>query len=249
MLKYFFRHTLKQLKRVRSEANLTNPSTLPHFKCTTQLSRFVSAEGCYSCVVVASSIAASLDLRVKITPLLLSDHSNAPVWWFRGSLIRCLPRLNSNIELCGEVVKAWHAHRNGVGRLLSAMPIDAAYRQANVVRDCFDMRWICRSAPGAALHALPGDLKPGQPASLRVTDAVQLHAREYEPLPEATLIATPSTYTRNDTEIVESPAFHFRKWIDRGRWRSVPFGSRTCRSPLSFVIGESGFRIHKCAPI
>ena len=71
-------------------------------ECSVHTGRFISAEGCYSCVVISSSLAAALDLRVRISPLVLSDHSDVPVFWFRGSLVRCINHWNSKRGTCGE---------------------------------------------------------------------------------------------------------------------------------------------------
>lgn len=54
------------------EAALEFPTCSP-----AMLSRFNSAEACYSCVIFSSN------LTVRVSPLLFSDHSEVPVYWRR----------------------------------------------------------------------------------------------------------------------------------------------------------------------
>ena len=125
----------------------------------------------YSCVVISSSLAAALDLRVRISPLVLSDHSDVPVFWFRGSLVRCINHWNSERGTCGEALRAWkHIRANYTMRAYRSpeTPINAVFKRAIVIHDCFNMRWICRSARRAALHALVDKL--GRVASLNLSD-------------------------------------------------------------------------------
>lgn len=237
-----FKLNLRRTKQI--EGTATNGSG---YECASRIGRFVSAEGCYTCVVLSSSAAAELDLRVKIRPLLLSDHSNAPVWWFNGTLVRCLPPWNSNNDACDEALKAWYANRQhdrtAASYSFPAMPMNAIYKHANVVHSCFDMRWICRSAPDAAFHALPDGFENEQPKKLEATDAVQLRPRGYR-LPDVTLVMEPMADMKHNKGIIEAPLFHFRKWIDHGKWHSVSTGVQPHHQLLFFAIRKSGFHAY-----
>ena len=247
---------MKQLERARADATegkwdadsaALRMDGSGHCECVGKVSKFVSAEGCYSCVVFSSDIAAALGLRVKVSPLVLSDHSNAPVWWFKGKLVRCLPHDGSNTNECGEALKAWRAnHQNSTlnRNPVPYVPPDVKYKRVAVVRDCFDMHWICRSSPRAALHALPADM--GRDMTLRSLDrgdAVQLRPRSgRNSLPDAILMIQPTIELSGDHELVEAPIFHFRKWIDYGKWHAVSLDPNAIENFASFTIRKSGFR-------
>lgn len=227
-------------KRMMTTALTLDESGL--YECSVHTGRFISAEGCYSCVIISSSLAAALDLRVRISPLVLSDHSDVPVFWFRGSLVRCIHHWNSRRGTCSEALRAWritranytaHAYRR------PETPINAVFKRAIVVQDCFNMRWICRSAQRAALHALSdnfglgGQLKP-----LEQEETVHLRAGN-EVLPRATLVMTSMIKPSVNIQIIEAPLFHFRKWVDYGRWRPTSLDRNM--PPVIFSVKNSGF--------
>lgn len=229
------------------DANLAalQMDSLGYSECGGSTSKFVSAEGCYSCVVLSSDVAAALSLKVRISPFILSDHTDWPVWWMRGNLVRCLPHGNSGMDRCRKILNTWltneqHStlHRDA---LWAASP-DATYKHATVIRDCSNMHWICRSAPRAALHAILGPQTPNltlQP--LGRNDAVQIQPmRGFAALPAATVIVALSAKQKKQRpELIEMPIFHYRKWVDYGKWGAVSLNSHD-RLP-SFVIKKSGF--------
>ena len=202
--------------------------------CGGSLAAFVSAEGCYSCAVLTGDAAAARGLVAAVAPLAHSDHEPSPVYWFRGRLARCAG------EDCAARLRAWkRSVRGGRAAPPSApAPAAAATAAAVVVRDCDDMRWICRTAPRAALHALAAPAAAGAPPPpLGPGDAVRVEPRPgRDALPAATIVA--AAPNRDAAGVAELPLFHFRKWVDYGAWRPAadPGGA------APFVVEESGFR-------
>lgn len=252
MLRSPNRREAMRLERKRSDATrgswdanvaASRLDRLGYNACGGSIGRFISAEGCYSCVLLASEIAAVLNLSVRISPLILSDHNNWPVWWFKGSLIRCQPRGESGVGRCNDALTAWIANdpRSSLGRKKPVHP-DAMYKQAKVVRDCYNMRWICRSAPRAALHALQ-DSNKGNFGSIKKHIATQIRPRNRQSaLAEATFIITARSKRIDAPELIEAPIFHFRKWIDYGEWKGAAlYESQEHTVTSSFVIETSGF--------
>jgi|TARA_B100001094_G_C18072307_1_gene740729 hypothetical protein len=149
------------------------------------------------------------------------------------------------MDRCRKILNTWltneqHSilHRDA---LWAASP-DATYKHATVIRDCSNMHWICRSAPRAALHAILGPQTPNltlQP--LGRNDAVQIQPmRGFAALPAATVIVALSAKQKKQRpELIEMPIFHYRKWVDYGKWGAVSLNSHD-RLP-SFVIKKSGF--------
>ena len=192
-------------------------------ECGGGLAAFVSAEGCYSCAVLASDAAAARGVVAAVAPLAHGDHEATAVHWFRGRLARCRG------DGCDARLRAWRsAVRAGAGAPARAGAAPDAGPLA-VVRDCADMRWICRTAPRAALRASPAALGPG--------DAVRVAARAgRDAVPAATRLRG-----RAPGDVVELPLFHFRKWIDYGAWASADDPG----DGAAFVVEESGFRAHR----
>mmetsp|Transcript_27095 Transcript_27095/g.81254 ORF Transcript_27095/g.81254 Transcript_27095/m.81254 type:complete len:266 (+) Transcript_27095:1263-2060(+) len=251
------RRKIMQLERLRTDASRghgdvniasSHLDNLGHGECGGSISKFVSAEGCYSCVVLSSSTAADLNLRVKVSPLILSDHIDWPVWWYGGRLLRCLPHGNSSINRCINTLSTWlilndQSHLSSTDSDLP--PADNIYKRVTVLRDCSNMHWICRSAPRAALHVLRADSGRNYPKkSLEVTDEIQVRAQAgHGKLPTATLVLTPSAVVHDETQLIEAPIFHFRKWIDYGVWKPIP-NHHVDYHFTSFVLEPSGFREH-----
>ena len=211
-------------------------------ECSVHTGRFISAEGCYSCVVISSSLAAALDLRVRISPLVLSDHSDVPVFWFRGSLVRCINHWNSKRGTCGEALRAWkHIRANYTMRAYRSpeTPINAVFKRAIVIHDCFNMRWICRSARRAALHALVDKVELGGHFKPLGQEKIVLLRPGKELLPKATLVMTPMIKPSVSIQIIEAPLFHFRKWVDYGRWHPTSLDKNM--PPVIFSVKSSGF--------
>ena len=132
-----------------------------------------------------------------------------------------------------------------------------APRDAIVTRNCDDMRWICRSAPRAAVHVSLSSASDGRVAPLGPIDAVDVVPnRGIGALPSVTVAALPSfvgshkdaaaetSSLARKLGLVELPLFHFRKWIDYGAWRPATLDDIS-GATTSFVVKESGFRAGK----
>lgn len=256
------RRKIMQLERLRTDAHrghtgkvniaASHLDKLGHGECGGSTGKFVSAEGCYSCVVFSSNTAAALNLRVKVSPLILSDHVDWPVWWYGGRLLRCLPRGNLSINRCINTLNTWLI--NDQGTLLSEesdlpSPVDNIYKRVTVIRDCSNMHWICRSAPRAALQVLRADSgRNYSKESLQVTDEIQVRPQVgHGNLPIATLVLTPSAIAYDEPLLVEAPIFHFRKWIDYGEWNAI-LNNQVDYRLVPFVLEPSGFRKHVIQP-
>jgi len=188
-------------------------------------------------VVLASDTAAALNLKIKILPLVLSDHNDWPVFWYRGRLIRCLPRGNKAVRDCHRGLTTWIAdHQRDTLHLCHST--NSTYTQIEVIRDCSNMHWICRSAPRAALRA---SVRESNESASETSRAVQLRPQTgYGVVPDATLVSTMTPRNRATLDLLEAPMFHFRKWIDQGSWRTSTPGKLEGR-PAFFIISNSGF--------
>lgn len=202
----------KKRERAASDARARQSDTNG---CDATLAKFISAEACYSCVVFRSN------LTKRIVPNLLTDHSDRPVVWTPSSgLSRCL----GDKGTCDPP----RARRPPSSR--SPMQ-NATYvsRAARLVHDCFDMQWICRSSPAAAMHvALPPMYDPR--TSLGPSDVVVVDATK--PL---VLVGRIVNHT-----LRSAPVFHFRKWVDYGTF-DVPQLAPDSLS-TGFVFHKSGIR-------
>mmetsp|Transcript_30634 Transcript_30634/g.91846 ORF Transcript_30634/g.91846 Transcript_30634/m.91846 type:complete len:217 (-) Transcript_30634:914-1564(-) len=75
-------HTIHSSRTDATKGKWNGNSTARHLdklgysECGGAIGKFVSAEGYYSCVVLASDAANALNLKVKISPLVLSGHNN-----------------------------------------------------------------------------------------------------------------------------------------------------------------------------
>ena len=180
--------------------------------------------------------------------------------------VRCpVPDQQGTTSSCGDRLREWRFALRNASSPSTAMPSPQAPphrprppRNAVVTRNCDDMRWICRSAPRAAVHASLNNASDGRVAPLGPIDAVDVMPNHgIGALPSATVAALPILVgnSANDaaTEtvslarqlgLIELPLFHFRKWIDYGVWRPATLDHFSGTS-TSFVVKESGFRAGK----
>jgi len=201
------------------------------------LARFNSAEACYSCIIIRN-----FDYLIRFQQFLFSDHSQLPILWTtssktaspRQTTIPSLQRCSShNLSECLE-----KEHY-----LFDPLPLTINQEVIKPVKkiflDCYDMRWICRSSPRAALRAV-FEFSPGPLDSVSICNTNEAYVHYHHQTYFNQYVKSTSNAERSFSYSL--PAFHFRKWADYGSFNvpAVPSKKLPHQSLLAFFIHDSG---------